>query len=125
MAHIWFLKSLPSRIGNLLDITLKDLEKVLYCESYIVTDPGETSLEKGVILAEEDYQEMIHTFGYGSFEVGGGEVGDMLAEMEMVALGDQLRTDTKETSSQAQRRRFAKRLKIVEAFRIPTIRQST
>jgi DNA-directed RNA polymerase subunit beta' len=119
VAHIWFLKSLPSRIGNLLDITLKDLEKVLYCESYIVTDPGETSLEKGVILSEEDYQEMIHTFGYGSFEVGmGGEVvRDMLAEMEMVALGDQLRTDMKETSSAAQRRRFAKRLKIVEAFR--------
>jgi DNA-directed RNA polymerase beta' subunit len=119
VAHIWFLKSLPSRIGNLLDISLKDLEKVLYCESYIVTDPGETTLEKGVILSEEDYQEMIHTFGYGSFEVGmGGEVvRDLLAEMDVVALGDQLRTEMKETSSAAQRRRYAKRLKIVEAFR--------
>ncbi len=119
VAHIWFLKSLPSRIGNLLDISLKDLEKVLYCESYTVTDPGETPLEKGSILAEEDYQEMTQTFGYGSFEVGmGGEVvRDMLADLDVVALGDQLRTEMKETSSAAQRRRYAKRLKIVEAFR--------
>ena len=119
VAHIWFLKSLPSRIGNLLDISLKDLEKVLYCESYIVTDPGETTLEKGSILSEEDYQEMIKTFGYGSFEVGmGGEViRDLLADLDVVALADQLRTEMKETSSAAQRRRYAKRLKIVEAFR--------
>ena len=119
VAHIWFLKSLPSRIGNLLDISLKDLEKVLYCESYIVTDPGETTLEKGAILAEEDYQEMIQTFGYGSFEVGmGGEViRDILAALDIVALGDQLRTEMKETASAAQRRRYAKRLRIVEAFR--------
>ncbi len=119
VAHIWFLKSLPSRIGNLLDISLKDLEKVLYCESYTVTDPGETPLEKGTILAEEDYQEMIQTFGYGSFEVGmGGEViRDMLAELDVLALGDELRTEMKQTSSAAQRRRYAKRLKIVEAFR--------
>ncbi|MEQ1564069.1 MAG: hypothetical protein ABMA64_00430 [Myxococcota bacterium] len=119
VAHIWFLKSLPSRIGNLLDISLKDLEKVLYCESYIVTDPGDTTLERGAILSEEDYQEMIQTFGYGSFEVGmGGEVvRDLLAELDVVALADQLRTEMKETSSAAQRRRYAKRLKIVEAFR--------
>jgi DNA-directed RNA polymerase beta' subunit len=119
VAHIWFLKSLPSRIGNLLDISLKDLEKVLYCESYTVTDPGETTLEKGAILSEEDYQEMIQTFGYGSFEVGmGGEVvRDLLASLDVVALADELRTEMKETSSLAQRRRIAKRLKIVEAFR--------
>jgi DNA-directed RNA polymerase beta' subunit len=119
VAHIWFLKSLPSRIGNLLDISLKDLEKVLYCESYTVTDSGETPLERGSILSEEDYQEMIRTFGYGSFEVGmGGEViRDLLAELDVVALADTLRTDMKETNSAAQRRRYAKRLKIVEAFR--------
>jgi len=119
VAHIWFLKSLPSRIGNLLDVSLKNLEKVLYCESYTVTDPGETPLEKGTILAEEDYQEMIQTFGYGSFEVGmGGEViRDMLADLDVLALGDELRTEMKQTSSAAQRRRYAKRLKIVEAFR--------
>jgi DNA-directed RNA polymerase beta' subunit len=119
VAHIWFLKSLPSRIGNLLDISLKDLEKVLYCESYIVTDPGETTLEPGTILSEEDYQEMVQTFGYMSFEVGmGGEViRDQLAALDAVALADELRTEMKETSSAAQRRKIAKRLKIVEAFR--------
>ncbi len=119
VAHIWFLKSLPSRIGNLLDISLKDLEKVLYCEAYTVTDPGETTLAKGEILSEEDYQEMVLTYGYGSFEVGiGGEVvRDLLASLDVVALADELRTEMKETSSAAQRRRIAKRLKIVEAFR--------
>jgi DNA-directed RNA polymerase beta' subunit len=119
VAHIWFLKSLPSRIGNLLDISLKDLEKVLYCESYVVTDPGETTFERGAILSEEDYQETIRTFGYGSFEVGmGGEViRDQMRDLDVGALADQLRTEMKETSSAAQRRRYAKRLKIVEAFR--------
>ena len=75
VAHIWFLKSLPSRIGNLLDITLKDLEKVLYCEAYMVTDAGESTLAEGEILTEEDYRESIETFGYGAFEVGMGGGG--------------------------------------------------
>ena len=59
VAHIWFLKSLPSRIGNLLDISLKSLERVLYCESYMVTNPGESALEVGEILTEEDYREAV------------------------------------------------------------------
>ena len=89
VAHIWFLKSLPSRIGNLLDVSLKDLEKVLYCESYMVTDPGETELKQGDILSEEDYQEAIRTYGYGEFEVGmGGEVvRDRLVE-QLARLGE-------------------------------------
>ena len=69
VAHIWFLKSLPSRIGNLLDISLKDLEKVLYCEAYMVTNPLESTLKEGEILSEEDYRETVETFGYGAFEV--------------------------------------------------------
>ncbi len=119
VAHIWFLKSLPSRIGNLLNISLKDLEKVLYCESYMVTNPGESTLKEGEILSEEDYREMIETFGYGSFEVGmGGEViRDALARMDINQLAEQLRVDMKETTSEAQKRKIAKRLKIVEAFR--------
>ena len=119
VAHIWFLKSLPSRIGNLLEITLKSLEKVLYCEAYIVTDPGDTRLEKGAILGEDEYQVLLQTFGYGSFEVGmGGEViRDILAGLDVVALADQLRMEMKETTSTAQRRTLSKRLKIAEAFR--------
>src|SRR6186713_840342 len=119
VAHIWFLKSLPSRIGNLLDISLKDLEKVLYCESYMVTGPGESTLKEGEILSEDDYREAIETFGYGSFEVGmGGEViRDILTRIDVNELGTELRTQMRETSSEAQRRKIAKRLKIVEAFR--------
>src|SRR5690242_21957043 len=65
VAHIWFLKSLPSRIGNILDITLKDLEKVLYCEAYIVTDAGETALDLGEILTEERYRSEERRVGKG------------------------------------------------------------
>ena len=119
VAHIWFLKSLPSRIGNLLDISLKSLERVLYCESYMVTNPGESALEVGEILTEEDYREAVEIYGYGSFDVGmGGEViRDVLAQMDINALADELRTAMRDTSSEAQRRKHAKRLKIVEAFR--------
>jgi DNA-directed RNA polymerase beta' subunit/biotin carboxyl carrier protein len=119
VAHIWFLKSLPSRIGNLLDVSLKDLEKVLYCESYMVTNPGESTLKEGEILSEEDYQEAIRTYGYGSFDVGmGGEVvRDMLAKMDIPVLSETLRQQMRDTSSEAMRRKHAKRLKIVEAFR--------
>ncbi|MEL6344552.1 MAG: DNA-directed RNA polymerase subunit beta', partial [Myxococcota bacterium] len=119
VAHIWFLKSLPSRIGNLLDISLKDLEKVLYCESYMVTNPLETTLKEDEILSEEDYREAIETFGYGAFEVGmGGEViRDALAKMDIPLIYDELRTRMRETSSEAQRRKIAKRLKIVNAFK--------
>ena len=119
VAHIWFLKSLPSRIGNLLDISLKDLEKVLYCEAYMVTNPSESTLREGEILTEEDYREAIDTFGYGAFEVGmGGEViRDFLARMDINSLSEELRLNMKETGSEAQRRKISKRLKIVEAFR--------
>ncbi len=120
VAHIWFLKSLPSRIGNLLDISLKDLEKVLYCEAYMVTSALETTLKEGEILTEDDYREAIETFGYGSFEVGmGGEViRDALARLDIEGLSVELRKLMKETSSEAQRRKFSKRLRIVEAFRL-------
>ncbi len=70
VAHIWFLKSLPSRIGAILNITLKELERVLYCESYVVLDPQGTTLQKGEILTEERYQQLLDEFGYGSFVAG-------------------------------------------------------
>src|ERR687892_179717 len=74
VAHIWFLKSLPSRIGNLLDITLKDLEKILYCESYVVVDPKETGLQRGELIGEEKYHRLMQEFGDDSFvAMMGGE----------------------------------------------------
>src|SRR6187399_70180 len=80
VAHIWFLKSLPSRIGNILDITLKDLEKVLYCEAYIVIDPRETPLERGELLTEERYAELYEEYGEDKFEaqMGGEAIVEML-----------------------------------------------
>ena len=85
VAHIWFLKSLPSRIGNMLDIPLKELEKVLYCESYIVTDPRQTGLQKGELLSEERYQKAIEQFGEDSFEGGMGaeSIRNLLREIDV------------------------------------------
>jgi len=119
VAHIWFLKSLPSRIGNLLDITLKDLEKVLYCEAYIVVDPKNTTLTRGELLSEERYQKAREEFGDESFQAGmGGEaVRDLLRQIDVESLADQLRKDMKETTSDAKRKKIAKRLKVAEAFR--------
>ena len=70
VAHIWFLRSLPSRIGALLDMTLKELEKVLYCEAYTVTNPGETPFAKGQTLSEEEFQEAVETYGHDAFDAG-------------------------------------------------------
>ncbi len=119
VAHIWFLRSLPSRIGNLLDISLRELEKVLYCESYIVVDPKETPLGEGTVLSEEEYQDACKEYGYDGFEVGlGGEViRDMLAKLDIEGLAVQLRREMKEATSEANRKKLSKRLKIVEAFR--------
>jgi len=119
VAHIWFLKSLPSRIGAILDITLKDLERVLYCESYVVLNPMETPLEKGEILSEERYQELCDELGYDTFAAGmGGEaILEMLKEVDVHAMAETLRRDMREATSEAKRKKYAKRLKVVESFR--------
>ncbi len=119
VAHIWFLKSLPSRIGNLLDVTLKDLEKVLYCESYIVVDPGKTDLKKGELLSEDRYHKELEKHGDEAFVAGmGGEaVRDLLRQIDVAALADELRKEMKETTSDAKRKKIAKRLKVAESFR--------
>ncbi len=120
VAHIWFLKSLPSRIGNLLDMTLKDLEKVLYCESYIVIDPKSTPLTKGELLSEDKYQRMLNEHGDESFQAGmGGEaVREMLKAINVDTLAEQLREDMKVTTSETKRKKLAKRLKVLESFRV-------
>jgi DNA-directed RNA polymerase subunit beta' len=119
VAHIWFLKSLPSRIGNMLDITLKDLEKVLYCEAYIVIDPKETGLQQGDLLSEERYLQLIDEYGDDKFQAGmGGEaVIEMLKHVDVHALGEQLRGEMRAATSEAKRKKLAKRLKVIEAFR--------
>src|SRR5438094_1790924 len=119
VAHIWFLKSLPSRIGNLLDITLKDLEKVLYCESYVVIDPKESPFQVGELLSEDKYYKALEELGDEAFSAGmGGEaVREMLRGIDIEKLSDQLRKDMRETNSEAKRKKYAKRLKVVEAFR--------
>ena len=127
VAHIWFLKSLPSRIGNLLDITLKDLEKVLYCESFIVTDPRATPLTRGMLLSEQAYGKALEEHGEDSFGVGmGGEaVLELLRAIGPVdpkfgagipGLAEELRAEMKEATSDAKRKKIAKRLKVAEAF---------
>jgi len=119
VAHIWFLKSLPSRIGNLLDITLKDLERVLYCVSYIVTDPGLTTLTKGQILSEQKYLAYMDEYGYDSFEarMGAEAIRDLLADLDIDELSEQLRAEMRQATSEAKRKRIAKRLNVVMAFR--------
>ncbi len=119
VAHIWFLKSLPSRIGAMLDITLKNLERVLYCESYIVTDPGSTDLKQGQILSEDEYQDALAEFGWDAFQAGmGGEiVRDLLKNIDCTELAARLRVEMAESTSEQTKRKVAKRLKVVEAFR--------
>ncbi len=118
VAHIWFLKSLPSRIGNLLDITLKELEKVLYCEAYVVIDGKESGLVKGDILSEDKYQKLIEEHTPEGFAAGmGGEaVRELLKTLDIPGLGETLRVEMKEATSEAKRKKLAKRLKVVEAF---------
>ncbi|MBJ6765185.1 DNA-directed RNA polymerase subunit beta' [Myxococcaceae bacterium JPH2] len=119
VAHIWFLKSLPSRIGNLLDITLKDLEKVLYCESYMILNPKATPLQQGELVSEEKLHRLYQEHGEDSFTAGmGGEaVRTLLADIKVAELSEALRKDMRETSSEAKRKKYAKRLKVAEAFR--------
>jgi len=119
VAHIWFLKSLPSRIGNLLDISLKDLEKVLYCESYVVIDPKESPFQSGELLSEDKYYKAVEELGDEAFTAGmGGEaVRELLKKIDIEQLGEQLRKDMKEATSDAKRKKLAKRLKVVESFR--------
>jgi len=118
VAHIWFLKSLPSRIGALLDMTLKDLEKVLYFEAYVVLDPGDTSLDKGQLLTEDKYSEAMDEFA-GQFIAGMGAeaVRELMVDLDLVEVGEQLRIEMKEATSEAKRKKVSKRLKVINSFR--------
>jgi DNA-directed RNA polymerase subunit beta' len=119
VAHIWFLKSLPSRIGNLLDISLKELEKVLYCESYVVVDPKESGLQRGELITEDRYMKLIEEMGDQAFTAGMGaeSILGLLKTIEIHTLAEQLRLEMKDATSEAKRKKLSKRLKVVEAFR--------
>jgi len=118
VAHIWFLKSLPSKIGNMLDMTLKELEKVLYFDSYVVVRSDEPSLAVGTLFNEEMYRQARADFG-DKFAVGIGAsaIKDMLHNQDLDMLSRVLREEMKSTGSDAKRKKLAKRLNVVEAFR--------
>ena len=120
VAHIWFLKSMPSRIGLVLDMTLRELERVLYFESYVVTEPGTTVLERGQLLSEEEYLDEVErasaegeTFEAG---IGAKAIKELLNGIELAEEREDMRAELKETKSEAKRKKLVKRLKVVEAF---------
>ncbi|RUO78602.1 DNA-directed RNA polymerase subunit beta' [Pseudidiomarina taiwanensis] len=117
VAHIWFLKSLPSRIGLMLDMTLRDIERVLYFESYVVTDPGMTSLEMGQILTEEEYLDALEEHG-DEFEakMGAEAVLALLKQIDIEHDIKVLREELPETNSETKRKKISKRLKLLESF---------
>ena len=118
VAHIWFLKSLPTKIGNLLDMTLKELEKILYFEAYVVTNSEVEALPAGSLLNEEKYRAMLEEYA-DKFTVGIGAeaIRDLLKAIDLVALSASIREEMRATGSETKRTRLGKRLKVVEAFR--------
>ncbi|MBA6391137.1 DNA-directed RNA polymerase subunit beta' [Colwellia sp. BRX10-3] len=117
VAHIWFLKSLPSRIGLLLDMTLRDIERVLYFESYVVTEPGMTTLEKSQILTEEEYLDALEEHGDEFDALMGAEaVLALLKQIDLDGEVAQMREELPEIGSETKRKKITKRLKLMEAF---------
>ena len=118
VAHIWFLKSLPSRIGLLIDMTLKDLERVLYFESFVVVEPGLTPLKYHQLLSEDEYLDAQDEFGEDAFTamIGAEALKVMLSGLKLEEERDEMRIELRETNSEAKRKKLVKRLKLVEAF---------
>jgi len=117
VAHIWFLKSLPSRIGMLLDMTLRDIERVLYFESFVVIDPGMTTLEKGQLLNDEQYFDALEEFG-DDFDarMGAEAVQALLSEIDLGEEIERLREEIPQTNSETKVKKLSKRLKLLESF---------
>ncbi|MEZ8968610.1 DNA-directed RNA polymerase subunit beta' [Vibrio breoganii] len=117
VAHIWFLKSLPSRIGLLMDIPLRDIERVLYFEMYVVTEAGMTDLEKGQMLTEEEYLDKLEEWGDEfTAKMGAEAIKDLLSTMDLVQEAELMREELETTNSETKRKKVTKRLKLVEAF---------
>ncbi len=118
VAHIWFLKSLPSRIGLMLDMTLRDLERILYFENYVVIEPGLTDLTEGQLMTEEEFLDAQDAFGADAFSanIGAEAIREMLAAIDLESTAEQLREDLKEATGELKPKKIIKRLKIVENF---------
>ncbi len=118
VAHIWFLKSLPSRIGLMLDMTLRDLERILYFENYVVIEPGLTDLTYGQLMTEEEFLDAQDQYGADAFtaNIGAEAIREMLQAIDLQAVADQLRDELKEATGELKPKKIIKRLKIVESF---------
>ncbi|KIC13547.1 DNA-directed RNA polymerase subunit beta' [Leisingera sp. ANG-Vp] len=118
VAHIWFLKSLPSRIGLMLDMTLRDLERVLYFENYVVIEPGLTDLTYGQMMTEEEYMDAQDAYGMDAFtaNIGAEAIRDMLAQIDLESEAEQLRAELAEATGELKPKKIIKRLKVVESF---------
>ncbi|MBR9652211.1 DNA-directed RNA polymerase subunit beta' [Thalassovita aquimarina] len=118
VAHIWFLKSLPSRIGLMLDMTLRDLERVLYFENYVVIEPGLTDLQYGQMMTEEEFMDAQDAYGMDAFtaNIGAEAIREMLAAIDLEAEAEQLRADLAEATGELKPKKIIKRLKVVESF---------
>jgi DNA-directed RNA polymerase subunit beta' len=119
VSHVWFFKGLPSRIGHLLDISLRDLERILYFESYVVIDPGETELKERELLTEERYRELREKYSEEAFaaKMGAEAIKELLQRIDVDELAEELRIIMRTETSQIRRLKAAKRLKVVDAFR--------
>ena len=123
VAHIWFLKSLPSRLGMVLDMTLRDIERVLYFEAYVVTEPGMTPLNRGQLLSEDDYLAKTEEFGDEFTALMGAEgIGALLSGLDVCSEIEVIRADLAATGSVTKIKKYAKRLKVLEAFNSSGIR---
>ncbi|WP_420004060.1 DNA-directed RNA polymerase subunit beta' [Arenibacterium sp. LLYu02] len=118
VAHIWFLKSLPSRIGLMLDMTLRDLERVLYFENYVVIEPGLTDLQYGQMMTEEEFMDAQDAYGMDAFtaNIGAEAIREMLAAIDLEAEAEQLRAELAEATGELKPKKIIKRLKVVESF---------
>ncbi|MCB1828247.1 MAG: DNA-directed RNA polymerase subunit beta', partial [Coxiellaceae bacterium] len=117
VAHIWYLKSLPSRIGLLLDMTLRDIERILYFEAFVIVDPGMTPLEKGQLLSEEAYLDALEEYG-DDFQayMGAEAIQYLLKELDLEAEVARIREEIPQTSSETKLKKYTKRLKVMSAF---------
>jgi DNA-directed RNA polymerase subunit beta' len=118
VAHIWFLKSLPSRIGLMLDMTLRDLERILYFENYVVTEPGLTDLNYGQLMTEEEFLDAQDQYGADAFtaNIGAEAIREMLTAIDLQDVADRLREELKEATGELKPKKIIKRLKVVEDF---------